>query len=101
MALSTNFATRIMAYRKITAALFDDLEKILASLDVEFFTSDSMVVVQIDDQQTIDDVVDAMDRKYDLKIGSPAVQKRNSFALVGPKLTIRKVGSVLQLYGTR
>ena len=96
-----NFAKRVLAYRKLTAALFDDLEGILSDLDVEFFTSDTMVVVQIDGQDTIDKVVDAVDRKYDLQIGSPAVTHRSSFALVGPKLTVRKVGSVLQLYGTR
>lgn len=97
----TKFAQRIMAYRQVTAALFDDLENILTELDVEFFTSGTMVVVEIDDQQTIDDVVEALDRKYELRISSPAAYRKPSFALVGPKLTVRRVGSVLQLYGTR
>ncbi len=95
------FAKRILAYRKITAALFDDLEELLSDLDVEFFTADSMVVVRIDDQQTVNDVVEALDKQYELRIAAPSVYHRKSFALVGPKLTVRRVGSVLQLYGTR
>ena len=99
--MKNTFAQRILAYKKVTAALFGDLEKILSEVDVEFFTADSMVVVQIDDQQTVNDVVEALDKKYELRIASPSVYHRPSFALVGPKLTVRRVGSVLQLYGTR
>lgn len=95
------FAARIQAYKKITASLFEDLEEILSDIDVQFFTADSMIVVEIHDQETINSVVDAVDRKYDLKIASPSVYHRRSFALVGKKVTLRRVGSVLQLYPTR
>lgn len=99
--MKNSFASRILAYREVTAALFDDIEVILSELDVEFFTADSMVVVQIDGQQTVDSVVEALDKKYELRIASPSVYRRSSFALVGPKVTVRRVGSVLQIYGTR
>lgn len=96
-----DFAQRILAHRQVVAALLDDVEQVMTDLDVEFFTANNMVVITIDDQSTVDQVIDALDRKYDFKIESPAVQRRASFALVGKKITIQRVGSVLRVYATR
>ena len=96
-----SFATRVLAHRRVTAALLDEVEKVLIPLDVEFFTANSMVVVEIDDQETVNSVVDALDRKYNLKIDSPSVIHRAAFALTSKKITVRRIGSVLQIYGER
>lgn len=95
------FAKRIMAHRKVIAALLDDIEDLMVDLDVEFFNANSMVVVTIDDQDTVNQVVEALDKKYELKISSPSVIRRAAFALVGPEVTVRRVGTVLQVYRSR
>ena len=96
-----NASSRLLAYRKLVAALHDQVAKKLKALGVDYFVTDSMVVVEIEGQDTVDEVIDALDRVWELRIDSPSIIRRTAFALVGPKMTVRRVGSVLQIYQTR
>ncbi len=69
----------------------------LMELDVEFFHRGDMIIVVIDNEHQVKEICNDLKEPFGLRIDSPQVLTRKSFALVGD-ITVQRVGKSLRIF---